>query len=160
MNNKTFLAVSIAAIFAASPVFSNDSGVYPEDDELYCETEYDPINCGREYFEGKPDIYLNSQDEGDCEQYAQDAIAKMFIENPKFASGVHHVGKKFAAHEITFVDRDYGADTKSSFGCALGLETEYKDNPRPYSLIRYSVSQTYVDGLVIYINDFKYVGAY
>jgi len=158
--NKMILVVSIATILATPPVFSNDSGIFPEDAENYCYEKFDPINCGREYFEGLSDIYLQPETAKDCKKYAKDAILKMFDENPKFASGVHYSNRRGVIHEITFIDRDYASDTKSSFGCALGLETKYKNELRPYTNIRYSVSQTYVDGTVIYINDFEYVGVY
>lgn len=162
---KSVLATSISAAFlfpAFATTSADDSGIFPEDEAGYCEQNFDPINCGREYFESKPDVYVNPEDEGDCWKYADDAIVVLFSENPKFAKGVHGFGtSKTVSHEVTFVDRDYGSDTKSSFGCALGLETTFEtDASRPFTLIRYSVSQTYVDGLVIYINDFDFQGAY
>ena len=160
--NRNILALSIAAVLTIPSIgFADDSGFMDNasDDPEDCGVEYNPEVCSNPDNFGGPDTYVH-KDIGisDCERYTQKAITTFFGEQQRFAIDVHHINV-YSNHETTFVDRDYYADTKSSYGCVMGLESHIPNAPNPYTLVQYSVSETCVDGLVIYINDFKYVGS-
>jgi hypothetical protein len=161
---KHILAVSIALIFTSSISLSDDSGYMDGDDPDYCEKNFNPIVCDVESEQSQysgltsDNVYRHEHiTKKECNDYASKAVTTFFDENPKFAQGVHKY-LDYPTHSLTFVDRDFLSDTKSSYGCALGLKTQLMNQPDPYTIIQYSVSETYVDGLVIYINDFDYVG--
>jgi hypothetical protein len=158
---KLILAASIALIFNSSVSLSDDSGYMdggsgdPDD----CATEYDPEVCSNPDNFGGIGTYAHKEiGIPECEEYTQQAITNFFGQNHQFAVKVHRVNV-YSNHETTFVDRDYYADTKSSYGCVMGLETHIPNAPNPYTIVRYSVSETYVDGLVIYINDYKHIAS-
>jgi hypothetical protein len=159
--NKKLIAVAVAMAIASAPGFSfefDETYSESEDVQEYCLNQFDPIVCSEpENFSDDGNYVHRETYSVRCEDFAKPALLKFFSENEKFAVGVHSVNKN-PVHELTFVERDFVMDTKSSFGCAMGLETKLDSGLNPFTHIRYSISETYTDGTVIYINDFKYIG--
>lgn len=161
--NRNILVLSIAAALAIPSIgFADDSGFMDGDYESIeeqCTEKFDPFICNDpSFFENSGNYAHTNISKDQCREYARKALDVFFEEQPRFASKVHKTGDAYTRHELTFVERDYISDTKSSYGCAMGVESYVRDGRNPFSHVRYSISETYVDGFVIYINDYTHIG--